>query len=450
MTINFAIKPPRVEHCRGPTLTCSYGCVFSPLALLSCGKIIPFFLTDPQTKLGQRGTEFATATTGVDLAHYDPIALTLTDVTVLAVGGTILGTNVHDPVGKTITATTTLHNQPVAPRRPTKNRTVSLKCSIYNSSNLIPLDFTIVTPIRVDALEGALCGHPNSSFVLKLCSDLRFGARLGYDGPRMSRFSKNLKSAIDNPNIVSTNLAKEVALGHTAGPFTNPPFANLQVSPIGIVPKKHSDKFRTIFHLSFPKTGESINSSIEKDDFSLQYIKIDDAIAALIRLGRGTYLAKTDIESAFRQFPVHPDDWELLGIYWNKSYYFDKVLPFGLRSAPYIFNQLSDALEWILLNKCYISYVGHILDDFLIMEPPAQTGLPSQACQTSLSSMLLTFRTLGVPIAEHKTEGPSLIIEFLGIIIDSQKMEVRLPSDKLDRLFDEWFSRRCKNVANFS
>ena len=40
--------------------------------------------------------------------------------------------------------------------------------------------------------------------------------------------------------------------------------------------------------------------------FSLQYIKIDDAIAALIRLGRGTYLAKTDIDSAFRQFPVHP------------------------------------------------------------------------------------------------------------------------------------------------
>ena len=349
-------------------------------------------------------------------------------------GGTILGTNVHDPVGKTITATTTLHNQPVAPRRPTKNGTVSLKCSICNSSNSIPLDFTIVTPIRVDALEGALCGHPNSSFVLKLCSDLRFSARLSYDGPRMSKFSKNLKSAIDNPNIVSTNLAKEVALCHTAGPFTNPSFTNSQVSPIGIVPKKHSDKFRTIFHLSFPKTGESINSSIEKDNFSLQYIKIDDAIAALIQLGRGTYLAKTDIESAFRQFPVHPDDWELLGIYWSKSYYFDKVL---LRSARYIFNQLSDALEWILLNKCYISYVGHILDDFLIMEPPAQNGLSSQACQTSLSSMLLTFRTLGAPIAEHKTEGPSLIIEFLSIIIDSQKMETRLPSDKLDRLFGD-------------
>ena len=181
----------------------------------------------------------------------------------------------------------------------------------------------------------------------------------------------------------------------------------------------------------------------------MQYIKIDDAIAALIRLGTGTYLAKTDIESAFRQFPVHPEDWELLGMYWNNSYYFDKVLPFGLRSAPYIFNQLSDALEWILLNKCFISYVGHILDDFLIMEPPTLAGLPSQACQTSLSSMLLTFNTLGVPIAEHKTEGPSLIIEFLGIILDSQKMEARLPPDKLNRLsieLDAWHIKKSATL----
>ena len=92
--------------------------------------------------------------------------------------------------------------------------------------------------------------------------------------PQSRRVSNTIvKFAIDNPTIVSNNLAKEVALGHTAGPFTNPPFANLQVSPIGIVPKKHSDKFRTIFHLSFPKTGESINSFIEKDDFFIAVYK---------------------------------------------------------------------------------------------------------------------------------------------------------------------------------
>ena len=104
---------------------------------------------DPQTKLGQRGTELATPTPGVDLAHYDPIFL-YTHRNQIGCGGTILGTNVYNPVGKMITMKTTLHNLPVAPQRPTENRTVSLKSSTYNSSNLIPLDNTIVTPIQIN------------------------------------------------------------------------------------------------------------------------------------------------------------------------------------------------------------------------------------------------------------------------------------------------------------
>ena len=83
------------------------------------------------------------------------------------------------------------------------------------------------------------------------------------------------------------------------------------------------------------------------------------------------------------------------------------------------------------------------------MEPPTLAGLPSQACQMSLSSMLLTFYTLGVPIAEHKTEGPSLIIEFLGIIFDSQKMVARLPPDKLNRLsieLDAWHIKKSATL----
>ena len=145
-------------------------------------------------------------------------------------------------------------------------------------------------------------------------------------------------------------------------------------------------------------------------------------------------MGKTDIESAFRLIPVHPNDWELLGMFWNGQYYFDKVLPFGLRSAPYIFNQLSDAIEWILLNKCSISFVCHILDDFFIVEPPCHTPPLDSLCQASLSSMILTFKNLNIPISAAKTEGPSQIIQFMSIILDSGKMEGRLPEDKVERI----------------
>ena len=95
----------------------------------------------------------------------------------------------------------------------------------------------------------------------------------------------------------------EVALGRVADQLPTPPFPNFQVSPIGLVPKNQSDKLWTIFHLSFPKSGTaSINSSISKEDYSLQYI----IIQGILSLGQGCYAAKTDIGSAFRPIPLRP------------------------------------------------------------------------------------------------------------------------------------------------
>ncbi len=271
---------------------------------------------------------------------------------------------------------------------------------IFNNANA--LSAKGLTPVNVKKLEEELREHPDQAFVKKLCTELREGARVGYEGPRLPRTSKNLASAFINPQKVADNLQHEISLGRTAGPFDLPPLPNFQVSPIGLVPKKHSKKFRTIFHLSFPKNGDSINSFIDKANYSLVYVTIDEAIKQIKLLGPSlVYLAKTDIESAFRLFPVHPDDWELLGMKWEGKYFYDKVLPFGLRSAPFLFNQLSEALEWVLIEKCGISYVCHFLDDFLIMEPQQALSGPN-ACQTSLNSMLLTFKKLGVPLSPEK------------------------------------------------
>ena len=149
-------------------------------------------------------------------------------------------------------------------------------------------------------------------------------------------------------------------------------------------------------------TGTSVNDHISKDTYSLQYVKIDDAINLIIHLGKGSYMAKTDICSAFRNVPVHPKDWELLGMHWNGLYFFDTVLPFGLRSAPYIFNQLSDAIQWIAKTNYDIRHILHILDDFFLIEPP-----PRANCMTSLCKLLTLMTNLNVPIASSKTYAAS-------------------------------------------
>ena len=86
---------------------------------------------------------------------------------------------------------------------------------------------------------------------------------------------------------------------------------------------------------------------------------------------------------------------------WEGKFYYDKVLPFGLKSAPFLFNQLSKAVEWLLLDHCGMSFVCHILDDFLVIEPQSPIAPQNVACQQSLSSMLPTFKNLGIPIAPH-------------------------------------------------
>lgn len=40
----------------------------------------------------------------------------------------------------------------------------------------------------------------------------------------------------------------------------------------------------------------------------------------------------------------------------------------------------------------------------------------------------------GVPLAPEKTEGPRSVIQFLGIVIDSEAIEGRLPLDKQECL----------------
>ena len=150
-------------------------------------------------------------------------------------------------------------------------------------------------------------------------------------------------------------------------------------------------------------------------------------------------MAKVDLKAAFRIIPIARDDWELLGLFWRGNFYIDTCLPFGLRSAPFLFNQFAVALHWILSNN-YGIHMVHYLDDYFIAGPPS-----SNDCQAAVESMLGVCTQLGVPVALEKLEGPDTTITFLGILVDSAKGELRLPADKLEKLLQEintWIRRR--------
>ena len=104
-------------------------------------------------------------------------------------------------------------------------------------------------------------------------------------------------------------------------------------------------------------------------------------------------------------------------------------------------SHLGFALPRTFLISCQMPLSGFYLTDVpsplfatFIMEPPCHTPPLNSLCQASLSSMILTFKNLNITISAAKTEGPSQIIQFMGIILDSGKMEARLPEDKVERI----------------
>ena len=75
----------------------------------------------------------------------------------------------------------------------------------------------------------------------------------------------------------------------------------------------------------------------------------------------------------------------------------------------------------------------------------------SSACQDHLTTIKEVCQDLGIPLAMEKLEGSSQCITFLGIILDIEHMEARLPPDKLSRIRSQllaWIpiGRRLRNV----
>ena len=106
-------------------------------------------------------------------------------------------------------------------------------------------------------------------------------------------------------------------------------------------------KWCLITDLSFP-IGQSVNDGIDPALCSLHYTTVEDIAKIIAEVGKGALLAKFDIESAYRLIPVHPQDSPLQAMRWEGKTYIDPMLPFGLRSAPKIFNAVADALNWHL------------------------------------------------------------------------------------------------------
>ena len=127
----------------------------------------------------------------------------------------------------------------------------------------------IVTPVKAEISKKLLVDAKYEQDKIDyLYEGFKKGFSLKYQGKlrNVRRETPNLKLRGGSHMELWNKVMKEVQLGRFAGPFTQPPFQYYVQSPIGLVPKDKGLKTRLIFHLSYPRDGDSVNSGIPKEE----------------------------------------------------------------------------------------------------------------------------------------------------------------------------------------
>ena len=307
-----------------------------------------------------------------------------------------------------------------------------------------PISFlSLTTPLCARAWHRCLALYPDRGWAARLVHDIIYGVDIGYRGARVRLPAhpgyptpRNFVTSHEEGAAITADLAAEVALGHIAGPFALVPWQHFRCSPLKTVPKKGSvSKFRIIHHLSHPY-GRSVNTVIL--DWPCHLSRFDDAVRIVRRLGKGCFMSKIDIRAAYRCVPVRPADWSVLGMFWDGAYYFHKTLPFGLKSSCHLWERYATAAEWCLRTVFHVDDIVHYVDDSFL----AASSLTG--CIEQLGHVRTGMATLGMPIAEDKTELPCTRLIFLGITLDSEEMTISLGLDRvaaIHTLVGEWLHR---------
>ena len=295
----------------------------------------------------------------------------------------------------------------------------------------------IVTPVKHKVFRRLLteAGYDRKKTEY-LIEGFKNGFSINFQGDReVKKTAPNLKLRIGSKTELWNKVMTEVKDKRYAGPFDSIPFEHYIQSPIGLVPKDKGKKTRLIFHLSYPKKGDSVNSGIPHDLCTVQYPSFDEAVKLCILAGKGCNTAKSDMARAFRNIPLRPEDWKFLIMKaehpeTGKTYYFvDKCLPFSSSISCAIFQDFSDAVAYLVTYSTGRDNVNY-LDDFFF------AALLKQICDFQVNKFLEICQEICFPVSLEKTCWGTTVITFLGLLLDTLNQRICIPLDKIRKAID--------------
>ena len=338
---------------------------------------------------------------------------------------------------------------PLAPQIVGKKGQINMKASnllhIHSkvkqtgTHNFMQAQIDIPSQLKVEAWEANLKDYWDK----QLLQLIRYGFPLSFDHNIALRPSDtNHSSAKHHPKDIEIYLNEEKAFNAILGPFKEPPISHLHTSPFLTREKPGANSRRVIVDLSFPH-GASINDGVDPEtylgsEFLLTLPSIDYITNKVLRLGRSSLIYKVDISRAFRHIKIDPADYNFLGLSFN-GYYIDTCLPFGFRHGSAMFQRLSDSIRYIMLQKGH--HVTNYIDDIIGQSTKSQA-------EASFHTLYNLLGELGLDISRKKLVYPSTKVSCLGVVIDTEKFTISVPSDKLKEiklLCEQWEGKKSCN-----
>lgn len=199
----------------------------------------------------------------------------------------------------------------------------------------------------------------------------------------------------------------------------------LITSALAAIPKPDGN-IRIIHDLSRP-ANNSVNHFAEKDP--CEYQSFQDALQLVTP---ESYMAKVDLQWAYRSVAIKQQHQTLTGLQWwfkgdkNPTFLMDRCLPFGARKSPAAFNRLTKSVQRMMERKGFKIVV--FLDDFFLCENSFDR------CLLSLNTLISLLRSLNFRINWKKVVDPCRNLTFLGINIDLEKKDLMLDPGKAEKL----------------
>ena len=243
------------------------------------------------------------------------------------------------------------------------------------------------------------------------------------------RKPRNQLGIMQNRDKVISYLEAELKNKSMVGPFNrNLLGREARFSPLGTRPKKDDPlQVRVILNLSHPFKGDSVNHSIDKDNYlseniELKFPGVDQLVQIIWRKGRGCRIFKRDMTKAYRQIYIDVGQIHLVGYMVENKIFFDLTLSMGLKIAAYICQRVTDALIFIYRKT------GHEGINYLDDLGGAEIAPKAQAAFDMLGKIL---REIGVWEAEKKACPPSITMAFLGIWLNTMTLTLEITLDRL-------------------